>query len=437
MGCGIETILILMSASFAVIFFGVILYIYRSGGRQTRNERAVRDELRIAREESANAARQLREELAKTQNAFTETIVKTLSEIGSSQTEHLEDLSSRLKELTGTNESRMERLRDIVDSRMKSLQEGNEKKLDQMRHIVDERLQGTLEKRLGESFKLVSERLEAVQRGLGEMQNLAAGVGDLKRVLTNVKVRGTWAEIQLGALLEQVLSPDQYAKNVQVKPDSRETVEYAIRLPGRDEMPDSRVWLPIDSKFPQEDYLRLVDASEKADTEALQRATAGLLKTVQVSASQISSRYLAPPETTDFAIMFLPTEGLYAEVLRQPGQVEEIQQRYRVVIAGPSTLAAILSSIRMGFQTFALEKRSHEVWSVLAAVKTEFASFGEVLSRLRRQLAIASNTVEKTEKRTRAMTRKLRDVQSLPEDESSAVLGIRQADNDYIDKDDI
>jgi len=330
---------------------------------------------------------------------------------------------------------RIERLRSSIDTQLKSLQESNEKKLDQMRQTVDEKLQTTLEKRLGESFKLVSDRLEAVQRGLGEMQNLATGVGDLKRVLTNVKARGTWAEVQLGALLEQMLTSEQFARNVQVKENSRETVEYAIRLPGTDDMPDSQVWLPIDSKFPQEDYLRLVDAADKADSENVQKATADLLRAVQVSAREISEKYLCPPSTTDFAIMFLPTEGLYAEVLRQPGQVEDIQQKYRIVIAGPTTLTAILSSLRMGFQTLALEKRSHEVWSILAAVKTEFGKFGDVLTKVKRQLNTASNTIDETERRTRAMTRKLRDVEQLPDNESTRLLGLNEPVEDILMED--
>ncbi|MDD5092921.1 MAG: DNA recombination protein RmuC [Dehalococcoidia bacterium] len=387
-----------------------------------RLERTIREEFRAAREESAKTARALREEISAGQMISMETLVKTISEMGKSQSENLELVARRIRELTESNESSIERMRGIIEARLNNLQESNEKKLDQMRQTVDEKLQSTLERRLGESFKLVSERLEAVQRGLGEMQSLATGVGDLKRVLTNVKARGTWAEVQLGALLEQILAPDQYAKNVQTREGSREIVEYAIRLPGTDEGPDSHVWLPIDSKFPQEDYLRLLDATDAADIEAIQRATACLLRTVQTSAKDISGKYLDPPRTTDFAIMFLPTEGLYAEVLRQPGQVEEMQQKYRVVIAGPTTLAAILSSLRMGFQTVALEKRSHEVWTVLAAVNTEFRKFGEALGKVKRQLDTASKTIDQTEVRTRAMVRKLREVQQLSEVESAQLL---------------
>ena len=252
-----------------------------------------------------------------------------------------------------------------------------------MRKTVDEKLHDTLEKRLGDSFKFVSERLEAVHKGLGEMQSLASGVGDLKRVLTNVKALGTWAEVQLGAILEQVLTPDQYGKNVRVKEESTESVEFAVRLPGPNDDPSACVWLPIDSKFPQEDYLRLQEAAESGDTEAVQRATAALIRTVRVAARDIHDKYVNPPSTTDFAIMFLATEGLYAEVLRQPGFVEELQHQYRISIAGPTTLMATLSSLRLGFQTLAIEQRASEVWKVLGAVKTEFGKFGDVLDKVK------------------------------------------------------
>ena len=421
-----ETVLLIILIGLSLISI-VLIFITRKPANQTGNlDQAIRDEFRLIREESAKTSRELREEMSVVQKTNIETLVNTIRELGKSQIENMELVAKRIKELTESNETRMESVRNVIDNQLKNIQEGNEKKLDQMRQTVDEKLQNTLEKRLGESFKLVSDRLEAVQRGLGEMQNLATGVGDLKRVLTNVKVRGTWAEVQLGALLEQILTPDQYAKNVQVKEFSREIIEYAIRLPGTDDGPDSHVWLPIDSKFPQEDYLRLVEATEIADVETVQKATANLLRAVQASAKEISSKYLDPPRTTDFAIMFLPTEGLFAEVLRQPGQVEEMQNKYRVVIAGPTTLAAILSSIRMGFQTLALAKRSHEVWSILAAVKTEFGKFGDVLSKVKKQLHSATSTIELTEMRTRAMTKKLREVEQLPEAESVALLSLSE-----------
>ena len=324
--------------------------------------------------------------------------------------------------LSDTNEARLGGLRDTLDSKMKALQESNDRKLDQMRQTVDEKLQSTLEKRLGESFKIVSERLEAVQRGLGEMQTLATGVGDLKRVLTNVKARGTWGEVQLGALLEQLLTPDQYEKNVKVRPSSGEIVEFAIRLPGTGREANANVWLPIDAKFPQEDYQRLVSATESADPTAVEQSLKALTRAIENSAKDISEKYIEPPATTDFAILFLPTEGLYAEVLRQPGLLEKLQDAHRVVVAGPTTLSAILNSLRMGFRTLAIEKRSSEVWQVLAAVKTEFGKFGEVLERVRKQLETASGTIEQTGVRTRAMEKKLRDVEALPESESNDLL---------------
>jgi DNA recombination protein RmuC len=281
-----------------------------------------------------------------------------------------------------------------------------------------------LEKRLGESFKLVSERLESVQRGLGEMQSLAAGVGDLKRVLTNVKTRGTWGEVQLGAILEQILTPDQYEKNVKTREHSQDMVEYAIKLPGSGRDADSVVWLPIDSKFPQEDYQRLLAAAEAADSEAVEKACASLTRAILLAAKDISGKYLNPPRTTDFAIMFLPTEGLYAELLRQPGLTEKLQHDFRVVVAGPTTLAATLSSLRMGFRTLAIEKRSSEVWEILSAVKTEFGRFGEVLGKVRKQLAAAASTIDHTEVRTRAMERKLKSVEGLPAAQAEKLLGL-------------
>ena len=256
------------------------------------------------------------------------------------------------------------------------------------------------------------------------MQELATGVGDLKRVLTNVKTRGTWGEVQLGAILEEILTPDQYSLNVQVNEDSREEVEYAIRLPGSDDEPNSCVWLPIDSKFPLADYERLVQAAEAADKDEIEKATGTFLATVHNEAKTISEKYIAPPKTTDFAVMFLPTEGLYAEVLRSPGEVAHLMHRYRIVVAGPTTLAAILSSLRMGFRTLAIEKRSSEVWKILAAVKTEFGKFGDVMAKLKKQLNTASSTIDQTQTRTRAMERQLQTVEQLPPDEASVRLGL-------------
>ena len=426
-----DVILSWLSVSFsasAIVLLIILLFLKTSYKRAIKEvEQTVREEFRSNRDESARAARDLREEVVSAQKSYIETMIQTIGELGSLQRNKLESVERRIKELTESNEARIEKLRNTLDAQLKSLQQANEKKLDQMRQTVDEKLQNTLEKRLAESFKIVSERLEAVQRGLGEMQSLATGVGDLKRVLTNVKARGTWGEVQLGALLEQILTPDQYAKNVQTREGSRETVEYAIRLPGAGN--DSRAavcWLPIDSKFPQEDYLRLVSAADAADVDAVEKATSALIRAVQSSAKEIAEKYLDPPGTTDFAIMFLPTEGLYAEILRQPGLMEKLQQTFRVVVAGPTTLSAILSSLRMGFRTLAIEKRSSEVWNVLAAVKTEFGKFGDVLAKVKNHLDAASNTIDQTGVRTRAMNRKLREVEQLPTDASEKLLGLSE-----------
>ncbi|MEA3332034.1 MAG: DNA recombination protein RmuC [Pseudomonadota bacterium] len=391
----------------------------------------VREEIRFSRSESEQAARRLREEVSGAQKTANEMMVKTINETGKSQLESLGAVEKRIKLIADANEIRFDKLRETVDRQLRLLQKNNEIKLEQMRQTVDEKLQSTLEKRLGESFKLVSERLEAVQRGLGDMQSLASGVGDLKRMLTNVKARGTWGEFQLGDILEQILTPDQFSRNVQPKADSGAIVEYAVRLPGTDDV--SSIWLPIDAKFPQEDYLRLLDAAEIADFEAVEKSTAALIRTIQSSAKEIAGKYIDPPQTTDFALMFLPTEGLYSEVLRQPGMVENLQQQYRVVVAGPTTLAAILNSLRMGFRTLAIEKRSSEVWTVLSAVKTEFGKFGEVLAKVKKQLETASNTIEMTGARTRAMEKKLRDVEELPTVESSKLLGFETVGSNFED----
>ena len=351
--------------------------------------RELREELRSARDEARLSARELREEVTKSIEA----------------TQHA-----------------LDRVRGTLDERVRELQQGNERKLDEMRRTVDEKLHDTLEKRLGESFKLVSDRLETVHRGLGEMQQLATGVGDLKRVLTNVKARGTWAEVQLGAILEQVLTPDQYDKNVCIRLDTAERVEFAVRLPGPLDDPASCVWLPIDSKFPQEDWLRLQDASDHGDVAAVQAASEALMRTVRGSAKEIHDKYVHPPASTDFAIMFLATEGLFAEVLRHPSVVSDLQQQYRIVVAGPTTLAAILTSLRMGFQTLVVEQRAAEVWRVLGAVKTEFGKFGDVLDKVQRQLHTASRTIEETGQRSRAMEKKLRSAERLPDEEAAIVL---------------
>jgi len=402
----------------------VVILLILATKASNRAGREVRDELRMSREEARSAGRELREEVSGSLKSTNEVLAKTLEGMGKLQQAQLEGMTKQLRELTESNQGALDRIRLTFDSRVKELQEGNEKKLDEMRKTVDEKLHDTLEKRLGESFKLVSDRLEAVHKGLGEMQHLATGVGDLKRVLTNVKVRGTWAEVQLGAILEQILTPDQFERNVRVKSDSSESVEFAVRLPGPKDDPGACVWLPIDSKFPQEDYLRLQEAAERADTGAIQAATDSLVRTVRSAAKDIHDKYISPPNTTDFAIMFLATEGLYAEVLRQPAFVEDLQHRYRVVVAGPTTLAAILSSLRMGFQTLAIEQRAVEVWRVLGAIKTEFGKFGDVLDKVKRHIDLAGQTIEKTGVRSRAIERKLRSVEKLTEPEALEILAL-------------
>jgi DNA recombination protein RmuC len=383
--------LTLVCAALAVVLLLVHLLRVRpsTGGDPDVARRELRDELRSAREEARLSARELREEVTKSIDA---------------------------------TQASLDRVRVTLDQRVRELQEGNERKLDEMRRTVDEKLHDTLEKRLGESFKLVRDRLDTVHKGLGEMQQLATGVGDLKRVLTNVKARGTWAEVQLGAILEQVLTPEQYGKNVCIRQDTAERVEFAVRLPGPLDDPTTCVWLPIDSKFPQEDWLRLQDASDQGDVAAVQAASDALIRTVRGSAKEIHDKYVHPPASTDFAIMFLATEGLFAEVLRHPSVVSDLQQQYRVVVAGPTTLAAILTSLRMGFQTLVVEQRAAEVWRVLGAVKTEFGKFGDVLDKVQRQLTTASRTIEETGQRSRAMEKKLRSAERLPEAEAAMVL---------------
>ncbi len=365
---------------------------------------------------------QVRQEVTEALKNTTEQMTKVLEAMSASQNALFEGMTTQLKDLSNSNRKELDTIRASVDKSVKELQESNEKKLEEMRKTVDEKLHDTLEKRLGESFKLVSERLEAVQNGLGEMKNLANDVGGLQRVLTNVKARGTWAEFQLGALLEQVLTTSQYGKNVAVNPESDERVEFAVGLPGPKDDPKSQVWLPVDSKFPQEDYIRLQEAADRSDPSAVKSAVEALARSVRNSAKDIHDKYVHPPYTTDFGIMFFATEGLYAEVIRQPDLVDELQQRYRVMVAGPTTLVALLSSLRMGFQTLAIEKRASEVWKVLGAVKTEFGKFGEALDKVKSHLDKAHQSIEKTGQRSRALERKLRGVEELPEKETSELL---------------
>ena len=391
-----------------------------------RQERELRGELGRLRSEAQETARGDRAEQAQALERFGQGLAGQVGQLGTLQAQQFEAFGQHLNRLTQSFDARVEQLRLTVETRLGAIQTENAAKLEEMRKTVDEKLHATLEQRLGESFKLVSERLEQVHRGLGEMQTLAAGVGDLKKVLTNVKTRGTWGEVQLANLLEQVLTAEQYAENVATRPKSADRVEFAIRLPGREG--GQPVWLPIDAKFPVEDYQKLVEAQERADVVAVEAAAKALETRLKDEAKTIREKYIEPPHTTDFAILYLPTEGLYAEALRRPGLVEALQRDQRVSIAGPTTLAAMLNSLQMGFRTLAIEKRSSEVWAVLGAIKTEFGKFGEALAHTRKKLQEASNSIDKAEVRTRAVTRKLKEVEALPAPEAIALLGDDSAD---------
>ena len=390
-----------------------------------RLERELREELARGRREDAEEAFRDREERAQSANLLSRTVTTQVGQFGTLQAERLDAFARELNRVSLGLDERFQHLKIAVESRLTAIQADNASKLDDMRRTVDEKLHATLEQRLGESFKLVSDRLEQVHRGLGEMQHLAAGVGDLKRVLTNVKTRGTWGEVQLSALLEQLLTREQFAANVATRPGSNERVDFAIRLPGRDD--GAEVWLPLDAKFPIEDYQRLIDAVDPATAEEAARA---IEARIRQEARSIREKYVAPPHTTDFAILYLPIEGLYAEALRRPGLSESLQRDCRVTLAGPTTLAAMLNSLQMGFRTLAIEQRSAEVWAVLGAVKTEFGKFGEALAHTRKKLDEASNSISKAETRTRQLSRRLKDVEALPLAESEKMIGAGDFDNE-------
>lgn len=386
--------------------------------RAAELERAVRDEAALGRREQAAALEALRESLVREARAGRE-------EGAAGQRRFETALAAKLDELARQQQEQAERLRERVQERLETLQAGNDQRLAKMQEVVEEKLQKTLESRLGESFRHVSERLEQVHKGLGEMQSLAAGVGDLKRTLSNIKTRGTWGEYQLGSLLEQVLAPGQYEANVRVNPRSAEVVEYAIRLPGQEDGP---VWLPIDAKFPVEDYLKLQEAAERGEAAAVEAARAQLLNRVRGCAREVAEKYVCPPHTTPFGIIFLPTEGLYAEVARAPGVIEALQRDHRITLTGPSTLLAHLTALQMGFRTLAIQQRSAEVWTTLGAVKSEFGKFGVALQAVKKKLEEAQGKIEQTEVRQRAVDRRLRAVEELPEAEASSLLGTGAAD---------
>ena len=403
---------------------------------QSANERLER-ELRRTIDESSRSGRQ---ELTQSFAAFQQTLVAQGSEATRTQNAQIDAFGQQLallqktlsdtlnNQLTGLSESnarRMNEVRETLEKQLAQLQSTNAAKLDEMRATVDEKLQATLQTRLGESFKQVADRLEQVHKGLGEMQTLAQGVGDLKHLLTNVKTRGIFGEAQLAALLEQVFVPDQYAAQTATRPGSKNVVDFAIKLPGKSD-DGQPLWLPIDAKFPNEDYERLLDAQGRADVLAAEAAGKALELRIRLEAKSIAEKYIEPPFTTDFAILFLPTEGLYAEVLRRPGLMEALQRDHRITLAGPTTLLAMLSSLQMGFRTLALEKRSSEVWQVLGAVKTEFGKFGDVLARVKTQAQTVLNTIDSAEQRGRAMDRALRKVDALPDAQSQVLLPLEK-----------
>jgi DNA recombination protein RmuC len=425
----VEALLVLMAAGLLLVVAMLAMLLWRRPAdvRETRDAfEAVEQAQRVAGEqlqreirgEVLEQARGNRAEMAESLGRFGRLLTGQLAAVAKMQGAQVDGFAQQLARLTDSNERRLAEIRQTLEVRLRELQADNSAKLEQMRSTVDEKLHATLEQRLGESFRLVSERLDQVHRGLGEMQALASDVGDLKRVLSNVKTRGIWGEVQLSALLEQMLAPGQYEANVATVPGSAERVEFAIRLPGR----ESTVWLPVDAKFPREDWERLQQAHDRADLPAADEAGRALEARIRGEGRRIRDKYLAPPHTTDFGLMFLPTEGLYAEVVRRPGLVDLLQREHRVVVAGPTTLAALLNSLQMGFRTFAVEQRASEVWMVLGAVKTEFGKFGDILARTRQQLQTVSNSLDTAEVRSRAIVRRLRDVESMPEDRVRAVL---------------
>ena len=430
--------LLMVSVGLNILILAAVLLRRSSGvdketaARLDKLERQLRDEAERSRQDSAWQAKALREELASTTNQYNEAVLRRLAENAGQQGEQLASFAKQLQYLTQSNELRLERLRQTLETQVQALQADNSQKLEAMRQTVDEKLHATLEKRLGESFQLVNERLEQVHKGLGEMQALAVGVGDLKKVLTNVKTRGTWGEIQLGALLEQILAPGQYATNVATKPGSDARVEFAIILPGQGGA-SGVVHLPIDAKFPQEDYQRLLEAQELADAAGAEAAAKALEIRIKAEAKDIRDKYLSPPHTTDFGILFLPVEGLYAEVLRRTGLYETLMREYHVTVAGPTTLSAILSSLQMGFRTLAIEKRSSEVWMLLSAVKTEFGKFGDILEKTNKKLQEASNVMDDAARKSRTIERKLKGVQLLPSAGAETLLAEAAEVDDGVD----
>jgi len=375
--------------------------------------RALREEMSANRTEMTISSKETREEIAKSIKNFGDSVDRRIFTLTDVQNKNFSAFSDKLGEVIEKNDKRMEYVRETIEKRLENIQKDNSEKLEKMRETVDEKLHATLEKRLGESFKLVSERLELVHKGLGEMQTLASGVGDLKKVLQNVKTRGTWGEVQLGTLLDQIMTIEQYEKNVATKKDSNDRVEFAIKIPAKDEKLKN-IWLPIDAKFPLEDFQNLINAEEKCDLALIASLGKALELRIKSEAKDIRDKYLDPPYTTDFGILFLPVEGLYAEVLRRPGLADTLQRDYKVIITGPTTIAAILNSLQMGFRTLAIEKRSSDVWITLGAIKKDFITFGDILDKTQKKLQEASNTIETASQKSRTIERKLSKFQELP-----------------------
>ena len=386
---------------------------------QNRNENLIKSEFSINRKEQLDQAKSLREEIADNVERYSSSITNSFQNLSRIQQENFKSFEERFVRISDDHLKSQKELRQVVELGLKNVQEDNKTQLEKMRATVDEKLQGTLERRLSESFGQVSDKLKQVYEGLGEMKNLAHGVGDLKKVLTNVKTRGTWGEFQLGNILEQFLAPEQYEKNVSIKKGSKEIVEFAIKLPGQSK--DEPIYLPIDSKFPQEDYQKLITVQNISDLEIL-KLTSSLKATVKKEARTIRDKYISPPKTTDFAIMFLPTEGLYAEVLRQPGLADDLQREYRVMVAGPTNLAALLNSLSVGFRTLAIQKRSSDVWKLLGAIKTQFGTFSSLLDNVQQKLNDASDVMEKASKRSKTIEKRLVKVEQLPIEDARMIL---------------
>jgi DNA recombination protein RmuC len=385
---------------------------------------ALRDEISTNRREFATVNKEGREEIAKSIKDFGDSVNKQIANLADAQNKNFQGFAEKLNEVIEKNDGKMEKVRETIEKRLESIQKDNGEKLEKMRETVDEKLHATLEKRLSESFKQVGDKLDQVHKGLGEMQVLATGVGDLKKVLQNVKTRGTWGEVQLGSLLDEIMTPEQYEKNVATKKGSNDRVEFAIKIPAKDEK-IKNLWLPIDAKFPLEDFQNLIDAEEKNDAALADKLSKALEARIKSEAKDIKEKYLDPPYTTDFGILFLPIESLYAEVLRRPGLADTLQRDYKVIITGPTTIAAILNSLQMGFRTLAIEKRSSEVWEVLATVKKEFVTFGDILDKTHKKLEEAASTIEKASSKSRTIERKLGKVQELPSMETTDVIPLQ------------